>query len=141
MSESPVAAVRQPSTDQVLESVADETRRDVLAVLREEPEAVSVRDLATAVAALRTGRSYAEVTDADRKPIAVALVHVHLPGLSAAGLVDWEPGERVELAADRDARDEDRARDRHSGGRECGSVGQPGSSTSPRGPRREGAED
>lgn len=140
MSESP-AAVRQPSTDQVLESVADETRRDVLAVLREQPEAVSVRELATGVAALRTGRAYADVTDADRKPIAVALVHVHLPNLSAAGLLDWEPGERVELGADRDAREEDPARDRPSGGREAGSIADPETSTSCCGPRREGAED
>jgi DNA-binding transcriptional ArsR family regulator len=95
MSESRVAA-RAPSTDHVLESVAEETRRDVLAVLDAESGPVSVRELATTVAALRTGRSYAEVTFGDRMPIAVALVHVHLPALRDAGLLAWEPGGAVE---------------------------------------------
>lgn len=95
------AAGREPSTDQVLESVADETRRDALAVLLEQSAAVSVGRLATAVAAIRTGTPFADVARAERKPIAVALVHVHLPKLSAAGMVSWEPGEDVELIVDR----------------------------------------
>lgn len=97
------AAVLQPSTDRVLESVADSTRRDTLAVLCEEPEPVSVRELATAVAALQTGRPFTDVTHADRKPIAVALVHVHLPKLAAAALLEWAPGEDVVATLDRPA--------------------------------------
>lgn len=98
-------AVPQPSTDRVLESVADSTRRDALAVLLEEPEPVSVRELATAVAALETGRPYAEVTHADRKPVAVALVHVHLPKLAASTLLEWAPGEDVVATLDRPSLD------------------------------------
>lgn len=96
-------AVRRPSTDRVLESVADSTRRDALAVLLEEPEPVSVRELSTAVATLQTGRPFSEVSNADRKPIAVALVHVHLPKLASAALLEWAPGEDVVATLDRPA--------------------------------------
>lgn len=97
----PRTSVREPSTDQVLESVADEVRREALVVLEGWSEPVSVRELATAVAALRTGTPYDAVGDAARKPVAVALVHVHLPKLAAAGLLDWAPGEDVVATPDR----------------------------------------
>lgn len=107
----PRAPVREPSTDQVLESVAEEVRREALVVLEDRSEPVSVRELATAVAALRTGTPYDAVGNAARKPVAVALVHVHLPKLSAADLVDWAPGEDVVATPDRAALDDRRLRE------------------------------
>lgn len=105
------APVREPSTDQVLESVADEVRRETLVALEGRSEPVSVRELATAVAALRTGTPYDAVGNAARKPVAVALVHVHLPKLAAADLVDWAPGEAVVATPERAALDDRRLRE------------------------------
>ncbi|MFB6165549.1 MAG: hypothetical protein ABEJ31_10360 [Haloarculaceae archaeon] len=68
--------------DAVLECLASERRRAVLAVLREREGPATVADLAAALAARE------DETDAATDQLRVALVHRYLPKLAAAELID-----------------------------------------------------
>lgn len=97
----------ESTADRVLGCVADETRRETVAVLRERPSAVSVEELAAAVAARRDERPSADVAEADRTSLAVELAHAHLPALADADLVDWHPGDDAVAATDHPAFDDE----------------------------------
>lgn len=101
----------RPSRSLVIESVADATRRDALVVLQGRTDPVSIEELATGIAALQRGTPFGDVTHAERKPVAVALVHVHLPALEAVDLLAWTPGEAVEPTIDTAAIDDQKLRE------------------------------
>jgi len=90
----------QPTPDTVLELLANSRRRYVLSTLAGTGMPVTVDDLALGLAAWESGTSPAEVDEARRNRLAASLHHVHLPKLSEAGLVAYDPvGKRVQGAA------------------------------------------
>jgi len=77
------------AVDGVFASLASGERRRVLEVaMARDPEPASTAELATALAAWRTDEPRTDVTDQAREQAAVSLHHVHLPKLTAAGLLD-----------------------------------------------------
>lgn len=71
-------------------------RRRVLGVV-EEREAISMRDLAAAVAAREADVPVREVAEDRRRSVAIALHHVHVPKLAEAGVLSVDRDEdRVE---------------------------------------------
>ena len=101
----------KPTTDRVLESVADETRREIVAVLRERPSPVPVEELAANMVAAHEEIPVADIEEADRAAAEVSLTHVHLPTLAVAGLVEWTPGDCSVNITDHPAHDDDQLRD------------------------------
>ena len=96
----------KPTTDRVLESMTDETRREAVAVLRKRSSPVPVEELAASVVAAQEDTPVDRVAEDDRATVAVDLAHVHLPALADAGLVEWSPGDGV-VATDHPAHDDD----------------------------------
>lgn len=70
--------------------LADSRRRHVLAVLDVNDAAVPLMELAAQVAARETGSPPVELGISAVEPVTASLVHVHLPRLADAGLVDWD---------------------------------------------------
>lgn len=97
----------KPTTDRVLESMTDETRREAVAVLRERTSPIPVEQLAAAVVAARRDTSVDGVEADERTTVAVDLAHVHLPALADAGLVEWSPDDGVVVATDHPAYDDE----------------------------------
>ena len=80
----------QLSDDQFYRALASDHRRCVLSYLLEENES-TVEELATVVCGWETTTAGTMQTSADHSKIHVALVHIHLPQLVDAGLIDYEP--------------------------------------------------
>lgn len=110
MSKSPLGRSK-PTTDQVLESVGDETRRETLAVLQGRTSPVPVEELAAVIVSAHEGIPVADVTEADRAPVAVDLAHVHLPALADADLVEWAPGDGAVAPTDHPVHDDEQLQD------------------------------
>jgi len=92
------------TTDEVFELLSDADRRCALAALRRADGAASLRELASATAALAEDCDREAVTDDRRERTATALHHRHLPRLVEAEIVDYDPeAGRIELT---DAADE-----------------------------------
>ncbi|RBI64390.1 ArsR family transcriptional regulator [halophilic archaeon] len=77
------------STDDVFDLLADQRRRNALAVLRDRDCAVALPELAAETKARCDA-------DPDRQDVEVSLHHAHVPRLAAAGVVRYD-GSRVEL--------------------------------------------
>lgn len=94
----------EDALDRTLEAFRHPRRRVVCEELARRRDAVPVAELATVVAARdRGGRTrLTDVTESDRECVATDLLHVHLPQLAAAGLVerDDRSDETVALVAD-----------------------------------------
>ncbi|NGM70872.1 hypothetical protein G6M89_18010 [Natronolimnobius sp. AArcel1] len=84
--------------DAVFSGLADERRRTMLAVLVDQIDTVSVDALARAVAQLETSTD--DVTAETVDNVRVSLVHVHLPMLADAGLVEYDTETGRVIAAD-----------------------------------------
>jgi hypothetical protein len=73
-----------PTMDVVFDVLADDDRRRVcLYLTREDPEAITVEEIVAAVAE--------DCPDAEQERLAIDLHHRHLPKLSAAGIIDYDP--------------------------------------------------
>lgn len=75
--------------DEFYRALASARRRRLLSILLDGEER-TVEDLATLLAGWRATDDGRLVTPADRTRIRVELVHVHLPKLSEAGLIDHD---------------------------------------------------
>lgn len=90
-----------PSNDRLIDAIAEEPRRAVLRAVRARSEPVSVAELVAHVRATTGGPT---PDGSERPDLATALRHVHLPALSAAGLVEWDETAGVVAGVDdRDA--------------------------------------
>lgn len=87
------AAATDDSLEAIFDALADRRRRHTLAVLDEQPTAISVRTLARDVAACEDGTTERAVSNERVDDIQVSLVHGHLPRLRDAALVDYDPSE------------------------------------------------
>lgn len=76
--------------DALFASLADERRRAVLAALENQPRAISIETLAREVAACEAGVVKRDVPREEVDDVVPSLVHVHLPALCEAGLVDHD---------------------------------------------------
>lgn len=74
----------------VLQTVSDRRRRQLLQILADRSSPVSVPELATNIAADERGKALVDVTPADVEAVETDLVHVQLPKLARADLVDWD---------------------------------------------------
>lgn len=81
-------AAKDQSNDQIIETIADRTRRETLRALLSWPTGITTEDLATLVTAAVADVELVEVTRETRRPIHVELVHKHIPKLADAGLVE-----------------------------------------------------
>lgn len=79
----------------VLDLCGDRHRRVVLAVLASEQRPRSLDELAGAVEEHAVEEPETAASSGDRKQVRISLHHVHLPKLAEAGLVDYDPEQRV----------------------------------------------
>lgn len=100
----------KPTTDRVLQNIADETRREIVAVLRERRSPVHVEELAALVVGEREEESVVDGTEPDGTPVDVALTHVHLPALADADLVEWTSSDGTVTATDHPAYEDEQLR-------------------------------
>lgn len=84
------AAAADDSLEAVFDALGDRRRRHVLAVLDEQPTAISIRTLARDVAACEDGTTERAVSNDRVDDVQVSLVHSHLPRLRDASLVDYD---------------------------------------------------
>ncbi|MFP8954879.1 hypothetical protein ACLI4Z_18245 [Natrialbaceae archaeon A-arb3/5] len=77
--------------DNVFEALGNERRRTLLAVLRSSRKSHSTRAVAQAVAAEELDTSSYDAPDEHVDEVQMSLVHVHLPMLSEAGLIAYDP--------------------------------------------------
>ncbi|AFK17942.1 ArsR family transcriptional regulator [Haloferax mediterranei ATCC 33500] len=84
--------------DCVLDALADPSRRYVLEYLHDRTEPASVWDLAVALAVRTTDQPPDEVDVQVVEQAETGIVHIHLPKLEAANLVE-SAGETVSLTA------------------------------------------
>jgi two-component sensor histidine kinase len=82
-------------------------RRRILRLLRSRGKALTVAELATRLAT--EGASPPESEDGASERVRVDLVHVHLPKLTDAGLVEWDRERRVVRATEPRGRENDSA--------------------------------
>lgn len=75
-------------------------RRYVVQVLSSADEPMTVDELVRRVASVETGEDAATLDD-DLESLRIRLFHVHLPELSAAGVVEYDSHERTIAATDR----------------------------------------
>jgi len=80
------------SLDLVFDCLANSDRRRIVELVYDRsPEPVPCDELATAVAGQAAGKPQSDVTAAERQQAAVTHHHIHLPKLTAAGLVEYDP--------------------------------------------------
>ncbi|MEY7849907.1 hypothetical protein AB7C87_12000 [Natrarchaeobius sp. A-rgal3] len=97
----------------LIDALADSTRRLILTVLDERDRPIGVEPLARSLAA-RTNSTRKAISDRRLERLRTALVHVHLPVLADADLVEYDvatdrisTGERRSFASDRSATESD----------------------------------
>lgn len=78
------------SEDKAYDLVAEELRRETLRILLNESEEWNVSSLATEIVARESEISRSEVDEADKKRVAVALLHRDLPRLDDADVVEFD---------------------------------------------------
>lgn len=81
-------AVETPADD-IFHLLQNSRRRDVLAYL-EETEQTTLRELAEHIAARENGLSVAELRSDQRKRVYISLYQMHLPKLTAHGVIDYD---------------------------------------------------
>lgn len=94
------------SNHRLIDCVADATRRQVLAVLSDRTSPIDTGELATRVTAAVEGEALVDVTREASGSTHVSLVHAHLPKLSEAGLVQWDPDAETVAPGDHPALDD-----------------------------------
>jgi len=85
------------SEERLFELLSADRRRQVLAYLFESGRAATLDELTTAVAAAEGESPPTELSAATTRKVGIALHHVHLPKLDDAGLVDYEPDDKVTM--------------------------------------------
>ena len=85
------------SLDLVFEVLKNERRRRVLKYLRDNPETVSLSDLAEHIAAIENGISEAALSSQERKRVYVGLYQCHLPKMDDTDVIDFN-GDRGTVA-------------------------------------------
>lgn len=90
----------RPATD-ALSILRDERRRRLLAILRRHEDRMTVRDAAYAVVVRERDAPITEVPSSAVAEVYVSLVHVHLPLLAAADLVEFDPERYLVAPTDR----------------------------------------
>ena len=80
----------QTETEAILEQCGTERRRRVLETLAAQTRAMTVDELADAIAEGDPGRPRVDGPDGSRSEIRIALHHLDLPSLDEAGLVAYD---------------------------------------------------
>lgn len=78
------------SSDQVYSVLSDKRRRYAIHYLKQQNEAIPVRELAEQVAAWENGKGVNELTSQERKRVYIALYQSHLPTLDKQGIVEYD---------------------------------------------------
>lgn len=102
MSERPLVD-RTHSTTWTFETIADDCRRRCIEILDDRTAEVPVEPLASEIAAKQNDESIATVRADERRRVHTQLVHVHLPKLDDAGLVEWHDDAGTVESADHPA--------------------------------------
>ncbi len=85
------------SLDLVFEVLKNERRRRVLKYLIDNPETVSLSDLAEHIAAIENGKSETALSSQERKRVYVGLYQCHLPKMDDTDVIDFN-GDRGTVA-------------------------------------------
>lgn len=93
-----------PSIDALFDALAHPRRRQVLAATARRPGPVDVESLAAVVAAIEGERSGTDGSRESTREVRTSLHHVHVPKLSAAGLLDVDEDARTVTRTDLPAR-------------------------------------
>ena len=80
--------------------LAHSYRRQVLAALADTDGSVTVRDVRNGIVTCETAASLSDVPAAEIKRVYLTLLHVHVPMLADAGVIDYDPDRGVIEAAD-----------------------------------------
>lgn len=78
-----------------LDLYRDRYRRVVLAVLGDEQRPLTLNDLTKTVIKHACDGSVTDVSDGTAERVRVSLYHVHLPKLAEAGLVEYDPEQKL----------------------------------------------
>lgn len=96
--------VSTPSLDSMFAALADSRRRYVMAVMGQRGGPTVVDELARAIARTEHDVVAGELPAATVRSVALALYHVHVPTLSAAGLLAYDDAARTVAPTDRGRR-------------------------------------
>lgn len=77
------------ANNSILASLGKTRRQHILGILGDRTSSIDLRELATNLAAEEQEQTLLDVTPDEVDAIQAALIHVHLPKLEDAGLVDW----------------------------------------------------
>lgn len=86
--------------DALFDVLSDPRRRVALQHLRRVDEPVSVSELTTELTAWEARQPVADRSGGDADDIEAALVHVHLPKMDEAGVVDYDAARRTVAPTD-----------------------------------------
>lgn len=90
---------REDPRNELFEILANRWRRDVLRSLRDRSGVISLTELAKHVASREQGKGPDEIPEKETKKVYVSLCQTHVPRLDTAGLVSYDPDDRVVTAA------------------------------------------
>lgn len=89
-------------TDQLCRALSHPIRRRVLVALADAATPLTARDVATEVASDESDDGRTEPSSADVESVLISLVHVHIPVLEDANLIEYDSDSRIIYACNLD---------------------------------------
>lgn len=88
------------SHNELLDSLTDRRRRQILRLLGNDSESVTERELAEQLVVDDGKKSIEDVAEATIEGVRIRLQHVHLPRLDDAGLLSWDESDETVVSTD-----------------------------------------
>jgi DNA-binding transcriptional ArsR family regulator len=88
------------SKDDLFQILSNSRRRYIIYYLSQEGDALSLKDLATKIAAVESDVPEAEITSDERQRVYISLYQTHLPKLEEADIVTYDEDERTVALTD-----------------------------------------
>jgi DNA-binding transcriptional ArsR family regulator len=91
--------------DELFRILSNSRRRYIIYYLHEAGDEMSLKDLATRIAAVENDTSVEDVTDEERQRVYISLYQTHLPKLEEADIVSYDDEERMVALTPQTARE------------------------------------